>query len=174
MAVSKQQKQESLKELIEKFKRAKSIIFTDFRGLNVKQVGKLRNELRQNDVEYKVAKKTLMRLAAKEAGFKDIPDENLEGPISAAFSYSDEIAGAKIIHKFGKEFEGLVMTGGIMEGESFGAAKAKQLAMIPSRLELYAKLIGTMLNPVRGFHGVLHGTLRKFVATVKALEESKQ
>ena len=75
MAISKQKKEEVLQELVEKFQKAKSVVFAEYRGLTVKQVGEVRNQLRAEGVDYKVAKKTLLSLAAQKAGFKAIPTE---------------------------------------------------------------------------------------------------
>jgi large subunit ribosomal protein L10 len=173
MAISKQKKEEVLAELVEKFKTAKSVVFAEYRGLTVKQVGEVRKQLREQGVEYKVAKKTLLSLAAQQAGFKEIPMEYMEGPISAVFSFNDEVSGAKIIHKLGKEFEGLSLKGGVMDGEPFGASQAVQLAQIPSKEELIAKLLGSLQAPISGFHGVLHGTIRQFVGTLQAIVDKK-
>lgn len=173
MAISKQKKEEVLQELVEKFQKAKSVVFAEYRGLTVKQVGEVRNQLRAEGVDYKVAKKTLLSLAAQKAGFKAIPTEYMEGPISAIFSYADEVTGPKIVHKLGKEYEGLTLKGGVMDGESFGPAQAVQLATIPSREELIAKMLGSLKAPISGFHGVLHGTIRQFVGTLQAIADKK-
>jgi large subunit ribosomal protein L10 len=174
MAISKKQKEDVLQELVEKFQKAKSVVFTEYRGLSVKQVGDVRKQLKEHGVEYKVAKKTLLSLAAQQAGFKAIPIEYMEGPISAVFSFEDEVSGPKVIYKLGKEYEGLTLKGGIMDGRLFGAEEAIQLAQIPSREELLAKLVGSMKAPISGFHGVLYGTMRQFVGTLQAVVDQKQ
>jgi len=173
MAISKQKKEEVLQELVEKFQKAKSVVFAEYRGLTVKQVGDVRKQLRDKGVDYKVAKKTLLSLAAQKAGFKAIPTEYMEGPISAVFSYEDEVSGPKVIHTLGKEYEGLTLKGGMMDGEPFGPAQAVQLAQIPSREELIAKMLGSLQAPIQGFQGVLHGTIRKFVGTLQAIAEKE-
>jgi large subunit ribosomal protein L10 len=174
MAISKQKKEEVLAELVEKFQNAKSVVFAEYRGLSVKQVGDVRNQLREQGIDYKVAKKTLLSLAAEKAGYKAIPVEYMEGPISAVFSYQDEVSGPKIIQKLGKEYEGLSLKGGVMDGESFGPERAVQLASIPSKDELIAKMLGSLKAPVQGFHGVLYGTMRQFVGTLQAIADKKQ
>jgi large subunit ribosomal protein L10 len=169
MAISRTQKEELMQELIDKFKRAQSVVFAEYRGLTVKDIGKVRSELRAQGVEYKVAKKTLLRLAAKEAGLGDIPTEYMEGPISAVFSFDDVVTGPKIIHTLGKELEGLKLMGGVMGNQILSPKEANQLAQLPSRTELLAKLVGSMKAPISGFHGVLHGTIRQFVGTLQAV-----
>ncbi len=169
MAITREQKEQIVAELTGAFKDAKSVMFADNKGVTVKQSEQLRRTLRENGVQFKVAKRTLIRRAAAEAGFDNIPDEYLDGSIAAAFALEDEVAGAKIIYKLGKEFEALPLKGGIMDGEIFGADHAIALAKIPGRDELYAKLVGSLMAPVSGFHGVLYGTMRQFVGTLQAL-----
>lgn len=171
MAITRSQKEEILQELVDKFKQAKSVVFAEYRGLTVKDVARVRAELRAKGVDYKVAKKTLLRLAAKEAGMEEIPNEVMEGPISAVFSFEDEVSGPKIIHTLGKELEGLTLKGGVMDGKLLTQADAVQLASIPSREELLAKLVGSMKAPISGFHGVLYGTMRQFVGTLQAIAD---
>jgi len=174
MAVSKEKKQQQLDSLVEKFQSAKSVFFSEYTGISVKNFGKVRDTLRENDVECKVAKKTLIKLAAKEMGIEEIPGEALQGPIAVILSYSDEIAGAKLISKLTKEHESLALTGGIFDGEAFGADKAKAYASIPSKEELLAKLVGSMQAPIAGFHGVTHGVMRQFVGTLQAVADKQE
>jgi large subunit ribosomal protein L10 len=171
MAISRSQKEELLQELIDKFKQSQSVVFAEYRGLTVKDVARVRSELRAQGVEYKVAKKTLIRLAAKEAGFGDIPTEYMEGPVSAVFSMNDAVTGPKVIFNLGKELEGLKLLGGVMGSQILSPKEANQLAQLPSRTELLAKLVGSMNAPISGFHGVLHGTMRKFVGTLQAIAD---
>lgn len=169
MAVSRQKKEQMLADLVEKFKTSKSVMFSQNRGLSVTDGQALRAKLRENGVELKVAKKTLIKLAAKEAGIQEIPSEALEGPIAAAFAFEDEIAAAKILFTESKTNEAIALVGGIFDGEAFGPEKALQLAQIPGKEELLAKLVGSMKAPISGFYGVLHGTMRQFVGTLQAI-----
>ena len=169
MAITRQQKEVILADLIEKFKTSKSVMFSRNTGLTVEASQNLRNLLRESGISLHVAKKTLIKMAAKEAGYAEIPEEALEGSIAVAFSFEDEIAAAGIIHKVSKENENITLTGGILDGEVFGPAKAEQLALIPSKEELLAKLVGSMKAPISGFHGVLYGVMRQFVGTLQAV-----
>ena len=124
MAISKSKKDEILQGLIESFKNAKSVMFSKYSGISVSDFSKVRSALREQNAECKVAKKTLIKLAAQEIGVKEIPKESLEGPITVIFSYDDELSGAKVIDKLSKGLEQLELTGGILEGEVFGQEKA--------------------------------------------------
>ncbi|MDA1060744.1 MAG: 50S ribosomal protein L10, partial [bacterium] len=141
MPLTKEKKQEIVSNLTQNMKDAKSVVFADFRGLSFENMTKLRNEMRENGVRYKVAKKTLLRIAAKEAGYDDIPDEVLEGPVGAAFSMEDEISAAKLIYKFAKKNKNLQLRGALFEGRVMLTAETIELAMLPGKDELIAKFL---------------------------------
>lgn len=147
---------------------------TSYRGSSVNSINKLRGQMHSQNVKFVVAKKTLMRIAAKSAGYEEIPAEVLDGPIALAFSLDDEVSAAKLIKEAGKELETLELMGGFMGGKVLSKAEAKQLADLPSFEELMAKFVGTINAPVSRFHGVLHGTLRNFAGVINAIKEEKE
>lgn len=173
MAVTKQQKSQILDELIENFKVAKSVVFNQYQGSTVKDMRELRKALRAGKVKFKVARKTLMLIAAEKAGFKEIPNEMMQGPIGIAFGMEDEIAPLKIAHDFGKLHEKVKITGAIFEGKLLSAAEAKVIATLPGREMLLAKLVGCLKSPIAGFHAVLHGLLRNFVYALNEIQKKK-
>ncbi|MBI4994639.1 50S ribosomal protein L10 [Candidatus Peregrinibacteria bacterium] len=173
MAVAKQQKSQILDELIENFKAAKSVVFNQYQGSTVKDMRDLRRALRAGKVKFKVARKTLMLIAAKKAGFEQIPNEILSGPIGLAFGTEDEIAPLKITHDFGRQHEKIKITGAIFEGKLLSAAEAKIIASLPGREILLAKLVGCLKSPIAGFHAVLHGLLRNFVYALSEISKKK-
>ena len=172
MAITKEQKKEILQELVDKFGRSKSIVFSDYRGLDVASVSDLRNRLRAEGAETKVAKKTLIKLAAKESDIGELGSDIMEGPVSATFSYEDEMAGLKILFKFSKENKNLKLLGGVINGEVVGADEIIQLAKLPGREELLAKFIGSINAPVSGFVGVLSNLVGGFVRVLNAYKDS--
>jgi large subunit ribosomal protein L10 len=174
MAITRQQKEATLVELKEKFQKAGSVAFGQYSGLSVEQLSKLRKEMRAAGVEFKVAKKTLFKLAAKEQGY-DLPDELLEGTVGAAFSYEDSIAGPRLIKKFGKDkdFEKLKLMGGIMEGKVMSIAQMKEIAGLPSKQELLAKFIGLLRSPLQSFYGTLQSPLSSFARAAQQYAEKK-
>lgn len=173
MAVTKAHKGEVLKKLEENFAKAKAVYFAQNKGLEVKKVTALRKKLHKEGIDLVVAKKTLMKIAAKKNNLPDLTDEIMEGAVAAAFSYDDIVLPAKLLYDFSKENENLQLLGGVAEGKLLNKADAKQLATLPSRTELLAKLVGSMKAPISGFHGVLAGTLRKFVFGLKAVHDKK-
>lgn len=172
MATSRQQKEATLQELKDMFSRAKSVAFGQYAGMSMEQLSKMRKEMRTANVEFKVAKKTLFKLAAKEHGF-EITDELIPGTIGAAFSYEDGIAGPRIIKKMGKEMEVLKLMGGIMDGQVLSIAQMKEIAELPSKQELLAKLLGLMRAPLQNFYGAIQSPLSSFARGLQAYAEKK-
>lgn len=171
MAVTKEKKEEILKQLEDLFTNSKSIVFADYKGLSVKDMKDLRTKMRESEVTYKVAKKTLIKLAAEKAGFKDIPEEALKGQVGAAFGQSDEVAAAKTLYEFSKDNDNIKLLGALMEGRVLTKEETMELAKIPGKDELLAKLVGSMNSPISGFHGILSSLLRNFVGVVSAYKE---
>ncbi len=174
MSLTKKQKTVILDELKANLADAKSVVFADYQGVSVKDFESLRGKLRESGVKFQVCKKTLMRLAAKDAGFEEIPNEVMEGPIGAAFSMDDEIAAAKILHDYGKKNEKVKLRGALFEGRVLTIAETMQLAMLPGKEELLAKLVYLLNSPIQGFHGVLHNTLGGFVRVLNAVKEKQE
>ena len=174
MPKTREQKKEILEGLKERITRSKSVIFTKFDGLEVKENEELRNDLKNENSEYCVAKKTLFDIAFKDEKIEGLDVKSFDGRVAAVFGYEDEVAPAKIVDKFMESHEGKVeFLGGILENKFMDALKVKQLAGLPSKQELYAKIVGSMNAPVSGFVNVLAGNLRGLVTVLKAIEEKK-
>ena len=169
MPLTKEQKTDVIEGLKSDLKSAKSVVFADFQGVSVKDFQELRKQLREAGVKFQVAKKTLIRLAAKDQGFEEIPAEVLEGSVGAAFSMEDEIIAARLLHDFGKKNGNLKLRGAIFEGKILSVAETKELALIPSKDELIGKLIYLIKSPISGFHGVLNNTIAGFVRALDAI-----
>lgn len=173
MAITKKKKEEVLKDLTQNFEKAKSVVFSQYQGTNVKNMRELRKRLRASKVNFKVAKKTLMTLAAKKVGFDQIPDNLMQGAIGLAFGMEDSIAPAKIVHEFGKVAPTVKLLGAIFEGKLIDEAAAKIIASLPSRKVLLTKLVGCLKSPISGFHAILHGLLRNFVYVLSEIQKKK-
>jgi large subunit ribosomal protein L10 len=169
---TRQQKEVITKELTEKLKASKAVVFSDFKGLTMEDLTKLRQELRTENISLKVVKKTLINIALKEAGI-EADAKKMEGQIAIAISEKDEVAAAKIISKFAKANNNLKVVGGILEGKELGVDEVIALAKLPSKQELLAKFVGTINAPVSNFVNVLSGNLSGFVRALKAISETK-
>lgn len=173
MAVSKAQKQEILKKLNDLFKKSKAAVFVNFQGMTVDDTVKLRKFLKTNDIDYKIAKKTLMRLMAEENKIEGFDSKSLTGSVGIIFGYTDEVSLAKAVKTQSKKFENLKILSGIIEGKVVDAAFVSTLASLPGREELLAKFVGTLISPLRGFMSTVNGPISGFVRTLKAYSEKK-
>lgn len=149
MPKTRQEKEAIKAKLVAAFKKAKSVVFADYQGLKVAQADTLRKKAREAEVEYQVAKKSLMTLAAKEAGF-ELNAKQFPGMLGAAFGTTDEVAPAKVLGDMGKDTS-LKLVGGIFEGQVVGADKVQALSKLPSKQQLLGQVVGTMYAPVSAF-----------------------
>jgi len=171
MAITKQKKEEILKELIDKFAGAKSVAFGQYSGMSVHELTEMRNKMREHGVEFKVAKKTLFKLAAKEQGL-ELPDEILEGTVGAAFSNEDMVSGPKILKETTKKVQVVKLLGGIMEGKVLSISEMGELASLPNREALLAKFVGLLRAPLTQFYGGISGPTASFARTLTAYAET--
>lgn len=155
-----EQKKKVVADLVESIKAAQAGVLVDYRGITVEQDTKLRKQLREAGVEYKVVKNTLTRFAANELGFQEL-DEQLNGPTALAISDTDPVAPAKIISDFAKEAETISIKAGFLDGKVISLDEIKQLASTPSRDVLIAKIMGSLNAPVS-----------KLVRTLQALVDN--
>ena len=139
---------------------AKSAVLVDYRGLTVEQDTKLRKQLREAGVVYKVYKNTMLHLAFDGTDFAQL-DKDLEGPTAIAFGIEDETAPARIINNFAKEAEALEFKGAVVEGAFYDVDGVKALASIPSREELISKLLGSLQSPITNLARVLNQIAEK-------------
>lgn len=155
MAKSRAQKHESLSELTELFKSGKSMMFTDYQGMTVAKMTTLRKQLSAAQVDYMVAKKTLLGLAAKQAGFA-VDFSKVSGMVGVAFAQEDEMAGAKIIGEAAKVEAPIKLVGGIFDGKVIDAAYAVALSKLPSKSQLLGQLLSVLNGPSAAFVRVLN------------------
>ena len=141
-------KAEQVEAVAEKMKAAASIVVVDSRGLTVEQDTVLRRNLRENGVEFKVIKNSILTRAAEKAGLGDMKDLFV-GPSAVAFSNEDVVAPAKIINDFAKDAEALEIKGGAIEGAVSSKEEIAALASLPNREGLLSMLLSVLQAPVR-------------------------
>jgi large subunit ribosomal protein L10 len=173
MAKTREQKKDIVKNLQEKMTKAKSMVFVNFKGLNIKDTDNLRKACKKEQIEYYVAKKTLINLALKDKGYDKVDAKGLIGEIATVFSYQDEVAPFKLLSNFAKEHDNVKLVSGIFEGKEIAAEMIKSLAGLPSRQELLTRLVGCIKAPLSGLVAVLSGNLRQFVAVLNAIKDKK-
>lgn len=172
MPKTREQKQQIVEELADKLKRMTSAVFTSIAGYTMADADKLRAQGRKEGVELMVAKKTLLARALEKAGL-NLSVDAFPGSILTTIGFKDEVAPAKMMAAYAKERETVKIAGGILEGKLVDAAAIKTLAKLPGKLELYAKLVGTLNAPISGFVNVLSGNLRGLVVALSAIKEAK-
>lgn len=166
-------KKQIVEEIKEKVNKAQSVVLVDYRGLNVEEVTELRKKYREAGVDYKVYKNTLMRFAFKDAGFEEFT-KFLTGPNAIAFCYDDPVAPAKITNEFAKEHKNLEIKSGIVDGKIISLDEIKELAELPPREVLIAKVLGGLNGPITGFVNVLQGNIRNLVYALNAIKEKQE
>ncbi|MCY6371569.1 50S ribosomal protein L10 [Clostridium ganghwense] len=160
MSKNRQIKEAKVQEIKAKLEKAEAVVLANYQGLNVEEDTQLRKSLREAGVEYKVFKNTLVALAAKEAGIEGL-EGYLEGPVSVAISYDDATAPARILNDFAKDHKELELKAGLVQGEIYDEAKIKELASIPPKEVLIAKLLGSFKAPVSNFVYLLNAIKEK-------------
>ena len=140
-------KQPIVAEISQLLDGAQSAVAVDYRGLTVEQDTRLRKQLREAGVSYKVYKNTMIRFAAKGTPFEAM-DADLEGPTALAVSKTDATAPARILAEFAKTANKLELKGGVVEGTYYDAKGMQVIATIPSREVLLGKLLGSIQSPI--------------------------
>ncbi len=178
MPKTRQEKEIILNELVQKFQKFKSLVFINFAGLKVKDVSELRRLCEKEKIDYLVVKKTLIKLALSQVGIVGLDPKELKGNLALVFGFDDEVAPAKLLEKFAKDHEALKFLAGIVssspkEYRFLDEVAVKSLALLPSRTESLARVVGSIKAPLTGLVNVLAGNLRGFVLVLNALKEKK-
>ncbi len=172
MGLNRQEKAAQIEEVSALVAKAGSIVVAEYRGLDVDAVTRLRKEARNQGVQLRVLKNTLARRAMTGTSFSGLADR-LVGPLVYGFS-ADPVSAAKVIAKFAKDNEKLVVKAGAMPNQVLDDAGIKALATMPSREELLAKLMATMNAPITQFVRTLNEVPARFVRTVAAVRDAKE
>ncbi len=172
MGLSLEQKQAMVSEVSAKLVGAQAVIVAEYRGLDVEKVTQLRSRARKSGLYLRVLKNTLARRAVQGTPFEKL-SELLVGTLMYGIA-QDPVAGAKVLSEFAKEHEQFVIKAGAMPNSMMSAKDVKALALLPSRDELLAKLMGTMQAPVTKLARTLNEVPGRFVRTLAAYRDSKE
>ena len=166
------EKQQAIDEIKDRFGRMVSAVLVDYQGLDVASVTNLRDQLRAASVDYKVVKNTLARLALKDEPFAPDLKEALIGMTAIAWSYEEPGAAAKVFKAFQKDNDSLKVKAGVIDGRVIdGDTVVNQLATMPGKDELRAKLLATFQAPAQQFVQQLNAPALNFAYLLKAKEE---
>ena len=170
--MNRTEKEQIVQELNGRLKETQATFLADYRGINVDQVTRMRRELTEAGVEYRVVKNKLLKLAAEDtpaAGLQDF----CTGPTALAMSGDDPVAPAKILSKYAKEIEAFELKAGVLDGKMLSVADIAALADLPSREEMLAKILSSMNAPASNFVGTMAAIPRSLVQVLNAIGQSK-
>ncbi|MBQ3311970.1 50S ribosomal protein L10 [bacterium] len=163
-------------EKIEKIKgnvdKAQVAIVTEYRGMSVEEITNLRRELQKTGGDYMVTKNTLAKIALKGTPYEVLAD-SLKGPIAIAFGFEDPVAPAKALSKFIKDTKKGEILCAVLDGKLLPAAEAKALANLPSKEEIYAKMLGSINSPASGIVGSINAVMAQLTRAMAAVRDKK-
>ena len=163
---------EKVKELSSSFQKAKAIYFTEYHGLNVEQITKLRSMFFKENVDYKVAKNTLMRIVLENSEISEV-DNLLSGSTAVAIAYDEPVSPAKIIKEFNKDFDLPRVKGILFEGEYFEGEQFEKFADLPSKEELVSKFAILLNSPMSKFLSTINSPMQNLVGLLNNLKQTK-
>jgi len=166
------EKQRLVAEIKDRLSASGGVIMADYRGLTVKEMRILRTSLRDAGAEVTIYKNSLAQIAIRELELPNL-DEYLEGPTAFVFTPADPVASAKALLAFSKEHKVFSFKGGLIDGQVVDGDAVKAIASLPSREELIAKLMGTMLNPLRNFMAMANAPAGAFARALQAVADQK-
>ena len=171
--MNKQDKKEFVEKLAKNMSEAKAIYLADYKGIKVNDDVRLRRDLREAGVSYRVIKNSLLKRAF-EKNELNIPEEYFTASTAVAFATDDPVSPAKIISKYLKEVGEPKFKMAYLDGNIFSAEEVEQLAKLPSREELLSKLVWVLQSPISGFASTLNEILAKFVRVTDAIRQEKE
>ena len=163
-------KEQTIDELRRKLADSKYLFFTNYAGLTVEDITRLRTELRKDGSTYAVVKNSLFSIAAGEDLAQKL-EQFLAGPTGVIFSTSDPVAPARALKQFSEQVKPLAVKAGYVDGHVLDAAQVGVLASLPAKAELQATVLGLLASPLRGFVGVLAANPGGFVRVLSAREK---
>lgn len=165
-------KSEKIAQIKEKVEKAQVAIITEYKGMSVEEITKLRRSLQEENGDYMVTKNTLAKLAVKGTDYEILTD-SFRGPIALAFGYGDQVAPAKALAKFIKEAKKGEILGAVLDGKLLSAGEAKALADLPTKAEIYAKMLGCINSPASGIANSINAVMSQLTRAMAGVRDKK-
>ncbi|CAG0942167.1 50S ribosomal protein L10 [Candidatus Brocadiaceae bacterium] len=169
--MKKQEKQEVIDQVSELLASSSAVYVTNYSGINVEDISKLRREFREKGVEYLVVKNTLFKRALEQSGKFSELDGILVGMNGFIFAKEDAIAPAKIIQKYFDASQKLSLVGCSIEGQFYDGSRLKEIAALPGKPEIIASIISSVNAPASGIVGTLNAVLRNLVSVIDQISK---
>jgi large subunit ribosomal protein L10 len=173
LAISKSKKEDMVGQYDELLAKSKALIITQFGGMNMKELDKVRKSVREASAEYHVTKNTLALRALREKGF-DVPEAWMTGSTAVAFCFNDAATVAKSLGDLGKDIDKLKVVGGVLDGKMIDGATVRAIASLPSLDVLRAQLLGVIAGPSSGIVGVLNAAVGGVMYALQAKIDKEQ
>ena len=170
---TREQKATEVSELNEQIGKASNAFLIDFKGITVPQVTELRKQVRQANSGYVVVKNTLALIALKDSPIINMK-EQFTGPTAIAFNANDAVVLAKALTKFAKDVPAVSFKGALLNGQVVPASEIQNIANLPSREELVAKLLFMLQTPIRGLVTVLSANIRNLAVVIDQIAKQKE
>ena len=165
-------KQEKIDAMKENFEKAQVALVTEYKGYTVEEITNLRRALQKEGGDYMVTKNTLAKIALKDTNF-EVLSELMTGATAIAFGFTDQVAPAKVVAQFIKDSKKGAMLGGALDGKLLSAKEAEALSKLPSKEELYAKILGSINSPASGIVYSVNGVMSALVRAIDAVAKTK-
>ncbi len=166
------EKEEEISSLSAKLKKSKGLLLAEYRGLKVSEFNEIRKELKNNAAQMQVVKNRLVKKAIAQTPWANL-ESHFRGPLAVVFSEQDPVVISKILSKFSETYISLKLMAGSLGGDVLTAKDIQALAKLPSKEELYAKMLGTLQAPLTGFMRILQAVPQKLVVALKAISEKQ-
>ncbi len=172
MALTREKKEKIVDDIRDNISEKTVVYFVNYKGMKARQIEKLRKQLKEDDANIMVVKKTLAKIAFEEEGIDFNPQE-LEGELAFVFGFGDIVSPAKTVSEFSKNYKMRIL-GALLDGDGLEASKVEELADLPSKDQLRAQLVSTIASPLTGFVGVLEGNIKGLLTVLKKQSEKEE
>ena len=165
-------KSEKIDEIKSKIEKAQVAVITDYKGLSVEEITNLRRAIQQDGGHYMVTKNTLAKIAIKGTPYEVLADK-LTGPVALAFGFKDPVTPAKAVKTFIDKVKKGEILGAVLDGKLLSVEETKELAALPSKEELIAKLLGSLNSPASGIVGSINAVMAQLTRAMAAVRDQK-